>query len=148
MKVHAKGLLPYSFFFIAKITRIDRPSFMMIETQGDFCGLAEFRLTDRPAERCCSAELRWRVNINHPWIHLFVRHFRPIFVWNHRWAVNRLIRGLRGEINRKKGLSTIAYNQSPAFPHNIPFVRNYWSHRSKHLISLGDIGRPPTVDQR
>lgn len=120
VRCHTKGFLPHSFQFLATITdlRADR---IVIMTQGDFDGTGTIDLQQRGQSTNVSVE--WRVHVGHPYIQPFLRVLKPVFSWNHRWAMRQGYLGLERALRNRSRASALKPN-SPTFPHNLPGFRN------------------------
>lgn len=124
VRFHTKGLLPHTFQFTARITRVDPRGAVRIDTWGDFDGTCAVEL--RRSASGMAIGVVWQVNVRQPYIRPLVRLLRPAFAANHRWAMRRGREGLEAEIRRRRqGIavrSGVAW-QTPTFPHNLGLVR-------------------------
>ena len=125
MRLHAKGWLPFTFYFLAEITELVRHQSMTITLSGDFDGVGESSV--KPiGNGLCVTELRWKVNVNQPHIKPFVKLLKPIGRLNHDWAVRRVCMQLQKEVDRRRAGSTQFQNAKATFPHNLLFFRRKW----------------------
>ena len=136
IKVFTKGFLPYHLFLIAKIVDLVPHRFMAIAVQGDFEGLAHMSV-EPVDERICEAKFHWRTDIHHPWFRHFKRVLRPVFLWNHKWAMRRCRRLMQQEVYRRRNRSDRFSTARPTFPHNV--------RASQKLIRRR--GSPPSWDE-
>lgn len=128
VRVFAKGFLPHSFFFIGRIVDLVPHRYMKIAVSGDFEGVSEMWADPVDAARC-RVSLRWRVKVRHPYVSAVVPVLRPVFAWNHRWAVERARRLLQAEVDRRRGDGPDE-TARPTFPHNLPPVRRWLTRRA------------------
>jgi hypothetical protein len=63
------------------------PSRLVSRIEGDFVG--EGIWTISPAERGTRAALEWNVEVRKSLVRHLTPVLRPLFAWNHRWAIAR-----------------------------------------------------------
>ena len=119
IRLHTKGFLPHSFFFVARIVDLEPHRYMRIEASGDFEGVGELSL-EPGSGGCCRVRLHWRTRIMHPWLKPLVAWFHPVFVWNHKWAMRRTRRLIQDEVYRRRKRPVRLDQPQPVFPHNLP----------------------------
>ncbi len=120
MRCFTKGYLPHAFQFVARIANVS-DTVLVIETHGDFNGVGTIELwSEGPRTR---ASVEWSVNVSHPYIRPFLKLLKPVFVWNHRWAMRQGRKGLERMI-RVGGQNAEAFiPMRPTFPHNLAWFR-------------------------
>ncbi len=59
----------------------------MSHIDGDFVGEGIWTLT--PVPNGTRAVLEWRVEVRKPFVRHLTPLLRPLFAWNHRWAMQR-----------------------------------------------------------
>ena len=121
VKCFTKGFLPHSFQFVARIKALT-PDEMTIETHGDFDGVGTIELSARDNATLVSVE--WRVNVHQPYIRPLLRVFKPIFVWNHLWAMRQGRLGLGEYLQQRKLQHPTGPIQRPTFPHNLQIFQS------------------------
>ena len=127
IEVHAKGLLPHSFFFGGKVTALEPHHWMAFDVYGDFVGKG--LITVEPAgDGHLRTTFRWKIDVTHPWVRRVVRALHPVFVWNHVWAVRRLSRMMQAEVYRRRARVGEIAEPAPTFPHNLAPLRR-WQRR-------------------
>ena len=104
-----KGWLPYKLRWTATAMRRERPHTIAISAAGDFNGRGIWQLEQQGEE--CHIAFDWRLRADKPLLRLLSPVFKPIFEWNHRWAMERGLVRLQEEIARRLVSST---NFSPA----------------------------------
>jgi len=96
--LHTKGWLPYTLRWQAEVVAIDKPRSMSLRARGDLAGRGEWRL--RQDGDWTEAHYDWTVLVTQPWMVLFAPLLEPVFVANHRWAMQRGLEGLQRELSQ------------------------------------------------
>jgi len=117
-RFYTKGFLPHAFQFIARVEE-HSPNHLVIKTEGDFKGVGTIML--REFEGRALVSVHWSVTVVHPYLWPFLRILKPIFVWNHLWAMRRGRQGLIEFVKRNHAADRPF--QTPTFPHNLAFFR-------------------------
>ena len=94
-----QGKLPYRLRWDARIVQTRRPHGFTIEATGDFVGRGIWTFTERANDLKISFD--WRLRAEKPLLRYLSFLFKPLFRWNHRWAMARGEEGLRGELSLK-----------------------------------------------
>lgn len=96
-----RGKLPYRLRWDARIVETRRPHGFTIEATGDFVGRGIWSFN----ERAESLEITfdWRLRAEKSLLKSLSFLFKPLFSWNHRWAMARGEEGLRNELARRRG---------------------------------------------
>lgn len=117
---HTKGFLPYSLQFIATVD--SRESNRVVFTMdGDFDGQAT--ICAREQDGVTRVDVTWAFALCHPRLKYLAPLLRPLFIWNHRWAMRQGQRGLQTMLmDRRGGATTLTFGR-PTFPHNIAGLR-------------------------
>lgn len=90
---HFKGRLPYHLHTRSTTTRLEAPWRVEAEVTGDLAGRGTWSL--RPADGGKThVRFDWRVDAERPLLRALSPVMRPLFRWNHNWAVERAMRGL------------------------------------------------------
>jgi uncharacterized protein YndB with AHSA1/START domain len=89
---HFKGRLPYHLHTSSTITRYERPSIVGADVVGDLRGRGLWTLT--PRDGGTHVRFDWRVNAEKPIVRALTPVLRPLFRWNHAWAIARAQEGL------------------------------------------------------
>ena len=89
---HFKGRLPYHLHTEARIVEFDPPRLVRAEVQGDLRGRGIWTLT--PIEAGTHVRFDWHVYADRPLLRRLTPLLRPLFRWNHNWAIARAIEGL------------------------------------------------------
>jgi hypothetical protein len=89
---HFKGRLPYTLKTTSEIVALERPTRIEAKVDGDLAGLGIWTLT--PTDAGTHVRFDWRVNADRPLIRFLTPVLRPLFRWNHNWAIARAREGL------------------------------------------------------
>jgi Polyketide cyclase / dehydrase and lipid transport len=92
-----RGKLPYRLRWDAQIVQTRRPHGFTIEATGDFVGRGIWIITERPNDLKISFD--WRLQAEKPLLKYLSFLLKPLFRWNHGWAMARGEEGLRGELS-------------------------------------------------
>lgn len=120
MRCFTKGFLPHSFQFVARISDV-REDGLVIDTHGDFDGIGTIQLAR--ADRKTRVSVEWSVNVCQPYIRPFLKLLKPVFVWNHRWAMRQGHRGLERMLRARAEENRSFTPIEPTFPHNLTWFR-------------------------
>ena len=87
-----KGRLPYRLRTRSELVRLERPNAIERTFEGHLSGrsLWTFTRTDEGTH----VRFAWRVNADRPLLRYLTPILRPLFRWNHGWAVARAQEGL------------------------------------------------------
>jgi mannose-6-phosphate isomerase-like protein (cupin superfamily)/uncharacterized protein YndB with AHSA1/START domain len=89
---HFKGRLPYHLHTTSTITRLERPHVVQGDVEGDLRGRGTWTLT--PTRTGTHVRFDWRVFADRPVLRTLTPVLRPVFRWNHNWAIARAMEGL------------------------------------------------------
>ncbi len=98
--VHSKGWLPYRLNWQGTLESADLPHRWRVRATGDLTGRGEWRLTASGA--ITEAVYDWQVSADRPLFRILSPVLKPLFAWNHRWAMARGEAGLRRELVRRR----------------------------------------------
>lgn len=96
-----RGKLPYRLRWDACIVETRRPYGFTIEAAGDLVGRGVWTFTEQGNDLKLAFD--WHLRAEKELIKSFSFVFKPIFRWNHRWAMARGEEGLRREISLRRG---------------------------------------------
>ena len=94
-----RGKLPYKLRWTATSIRIVPPKLIEIEASGDFVGRGTWTLT--PGNDGTDIRFDWILRADKPLIKILSPLLKPVFKWNHRWAMERGYESLLREIKRR-----------------------------------------------
>jgi uncharacterized protein YndB with AHSA1/START domain len=89
---HFKGRLPYHLHTRSVITQSDPPRSVVADVDGDLRGRGRWTLT--PTPQGTHVRFDWQVHADRMLLRLLTPLLRPLFGWNHNWAIARAKEGL------------------------------------------------------
>jgi uncharacterized protein YndB with AHSA1/START domain/mannose-6-phosphate isomerase-like protein (cupin superfamily) len=89
---HFKGRLPYHLHTRSRIVELDAPRLVTAEVDGDLRGRGTWTLTPTPDGT--HVRFDWQVHADRRLLRLLTPVLRPLFRWNHNWAIARAMEGL------------------------------------------------------
>lgn len=98
---HFKGRLPYHLHTSSTITRYERPTAVGADVVGDLRGRGLWTFTAHNGGT--DVRFDWRVYAEKPIVRALTPVLRPLFRWNHAWAIARAQDGLEPFAKRRSG---------------------------------------------
>ena len=98
--VHSRGRLPYTLRWSFGVIEADWPNGATIEATGDLVGRGTWRLIQDGPE--VQATYTWLVRTDKPLLRFLSPLLKPLFAWNHRWAMAKGEAGLKRELARRR----------------------------------------------
>jgi hypothetical protein len=149
-KTHAlltRRKLPYRLRWNARIIDKRRPSSFSIEASGDFVGRGVWSLVEHSQH--LDIEFDWRLRAEKPLLRYLSFLLKPLFRWNHRWAMARGEEGLRRELVRRRSLPGSGSPFRSYFPDCSEIREPYNSKLSTNASQLASmiLSETPTVPQ-
>jgi uncharacterized protein YndB with AHSA1/START domain/mannose-6-phosphate isomerase-like protein (cupin superfamily) len=89
---HFKGRLPYHLHTQSTITRLEPPHLVQGDVEGDLRGRGTWTLTPIPGGT--HVRFDWQVFADRKLLRMLTPVLRPVFRWNHDWAIARAMEGL------------------------------------------------------
>jgi uncharacterized protein YndB with AHSA1/START domain/quercetin dioxygenase-like cupin family protein len=89
---HFKGRLPYHLHTQSTITRLEPPHVVQGDVEGDLRGRGTWTLT--PTAAGTHVRFDWQVFADRKLLRTLTPVLRPVFRWNHNWAIARAMEGL------------------------------------------------------
>jgi uncharacterized protein YndB with AHSA1/START domain len=89
---HFKGRLPYHLHTRSEIVELDPPHRITAEVDGDLRGRGTWTLTAAP--QGTHVRFDWQVHADRKLLRVLTPVLRPLFRWNHNWAIARAMEGL------------------------------------------------------
>jgi uncharacterized protein YndB with AHSA1/START domain/quercetin dioxygenase-like cupin family protein len=89
---HFKGRLPYHLHTRSTVTALDAPRSVTAEVEGDLRGTGTWTLT--PTATGTHVRFDWQVHADRRLLKVLTPALRPLFRWNHNWAIARAMDGL------------------------------------------------------
>ena len=122
VELFTKGWLPYSLRWKFKVTASNAPDGYTIEAFGDFAGKGIW--TFEQDGDFVNIVYDWRISAEKGMLKNLSFLMKPLFSWNHQWAMKKGEESLKLELLRRHSHSDSAQNMipqppQPTFPHNI-----------------------------
>jgi uncharacterized protein YndB with AHSA1/START domain len=89
---HFKGRLPYHLHTRSTVVEIDPPHTVTADVDGDLRGRGTWTLT--PIPQGTHVRFDWQVHADRALLRWLTPVLRPMFRWNHNWAIARAKEGL------------------------------------------------------
>ena len=109
---HFKGRLPYHLHTRSVIAELDPPHRVTADVDGDLRGRGTWTLTPRPAGGT-HVRFDWQVHADRKLLRALTPVLRPLFRWNHNWAIARAIEGLEPYAQRAGAAARSAQGLTP-----------------------------------
>jgi uncharacterized protein YndB with AHSA1/START domain/mannose-6-phosphate isomerase-like protein (cupin superfamily) len=103
---HFKGRLPYHLRTRSVVVALDPPHILTADVHGDLRGHGTWTLT--PSATGTHVRFDWQVYADRRLLRLLTPLLRPLFRWNHNWAIARAMEGLEGYAQRAARAATTA----------------------------------------
>jgi hypothetical protein len=94
--VHSRGWLPYHLHWTGTLVAADLPHRWTIRAEGDLTGIGHWHLTQDGDDT--DIRFDWSVAADRPILRALSPVLKPLFAWNHRWAMARGLEGLKREL--------------------------------------------------
>ncbi len=114
--LYTKGWLPYTLQWHFVVSENKKPYGFTIKAFGDFDGLGIW--TFEQDGEYCNIIFDWKLSANKPILKKLSWLLKPIFSFNHLWAMKKGEQSLLLEIRRRNGEVNIPAPPQPTFPHN------------------------------
>jgi uncharacterized protein YndB with AHSA1/START domain len=89
---HFKGRLPYHLHTRSRVVALDAPRTVTADVDGDLRGRGTWTLT--PTQSGTHVRFDWQVHADRRLLRALTPILRPVFRWNHNWAIARAMEGL------------------------------------------------------
>jgi quercetin dioxygenase-like cupin family protein/uncharacterized protein YndB with AHSA1/START domain len=99
---HFKGRLPYHLRTRSKVTVYEPPRLLGVDVVGDLSGRGLWTLT--PTDGGTHVRFDWQVLADRPLLRILTPVLRPLFRWNHSWAIARAREGLEPAARRRAAM--------------------------------------------
>lgn len=96
-----KGRLPYKLRWTATTSGLAPPERIEISASGDFVGEGCWML--EPEGETTNITFDWRIRADKPLLRLMSPVLKPLFRWNHHWAMSTGLPRLKAEAARRLG---------------------------------------------
>jgi hypothetical protein len=127
VELYTKGYLPYTLRWRFVTTEVIYPTGFSLEAEGDFKGKGEWIFTPGEAPGTCHITYDWSIEATKPLLRRLSWLLRPLFSFNHHWAMRKGLQSLKIEIERRKAEREGRQVSLPQPP------RPTWPHRGRVL---------------
>ena len=100
IKFLTRGWLPYRLRWMAEVVRTEHPQTIEIVASGDLVGRGIWQL--QPAGAGTRVTFDWQVRADKKLLSWLSPLFKPVFEWNHRWAMKTGFASLCSETRRRQ----------------------------------------------
>jgi len=128
-KLHTKGWLPYHLNWNLTVKETHFPDGSTITAEGDLNGQGSW--TFEQDGEWVNVRYDWNIVLAN-WFKTFAFLMKPVFVWNHKWAMKQDEASLQLELMRRRAASPEERARIPA-PPGPTFVRRPDTRRSSRL---------------
>jgi quercetin dioxygenase-like cupin family protein/uncharacterized protein YndB with AHSA1/START domain len=111
---HFRGPLPYTLRATTTTVRHEPPHRVETAVDGDLRGTGIWTLTPTPAGT--HVRFDWRVAADRPFLRVLTPVLRPLFRWNHGWAIKRAQAGLEPYARQRSAASAAGDRTGVAAP--------------------------------
>jgi hypothetical protein len=101
VSLHTKGYLPYTLRWSFEVMEIIKNKKIALRAFGDLSGNGVWTFNQK--EDTCIVNYDWDISFEKPYLSKLAWLLRPIFSFNHRWAMNKGLESIQLEIRRKRG---------------------------------------------
>lgn len=108
-----KGWLPYTLRWRFRVTERRLPEVLALSAEGDFVGTGRWTLRQDGPD--AEVTYDWRIRAEKPLLRRLSFLLRPVFAWNHRWAMARGYESLALELRRARGEVGVPAPPAPTF---------------------------------
>ena len=95
-----RGWLPYRLRWTAEVVQHRKPEIIEIKATGDFDGQGVWRLESEGEATRITFD--WQLRAEKPLLRWLSPLFKPLFKWNHAWAMARGYESLCREVSRRR----------------------------------------------
>lgn len=118
--LYTKGWLPYTLRWRFRVTRSNPPDGFALEAEGDFVGRGEWTFCQDGEHVDIAYD--WRIRADKPLLRRLSFVMKPIFAFNHRWAMARGEESLKLELARRRAATpearaAVPQPPGPTWPH-------------------------------
>jgi uncharacterized protein YndB with AHSA1/START domain len=116
VELYTKGWLPYTLRWQYRVLEVQKPHTIRIEAIGDFIGKGLWTLENTESGQC-KMTYDWQIEAKKPILKKLSWLMKPLFSFNHLWAMQQGEESLKLQILRQRGVSNVPAPPKPTFPH-------------------------------
>lgn len=123
--VFTKGLLPYTLRWSFRCVERRFPNRLVLRAKGDLDGEGMWKIRQSHCGEFCDVGFDWNIMACKPLLRHLSFLLKPIFAFNHHWAMRRGEESIQLELRRRRRASSgdqclrIGNAPGPSFPHNV-----------------------------
>lgn len=114
VSLYTKGWLPYTLRWEFEVTETNYPYGFTLVAKGDFTGRGIW--TFEQDGEWVNVTYDWKITADKPLLKNFSPIMKPIFGWNHRWAMDKGLESLELELARRRAPNEAVRAMIPAPP--------------------------------
>lgn len=114
VSLNTKGWLPYTLNWKFRVTEAMKPSGFSLEAWGDLAGTGVWSIKQNG--QFADITFDWKVVAEKPLIRMLSFLFKPVFTFNHKWAMDKGEESLRLELMRRNAKSDKELKRIPPPP--------------------------------
>lgn len=113
VELFTKGYLPYTLRWTFEVTEVLPNKRLSLRASGDLNGIGVWTFTS--AENQTNVVYDWDIRFEKPYLSRLTWLLRPIFKFNHEWAMRKGLESLKLELRRKNGESNVPLPPKPVW---------------------------------
>ncbi len=102
VELHTRGWLPYTLRWRFQVTESNAPHGFALKAEGDFVGTGRWSFKQEGEGSIVTYD--WRIRADKPILKYLSFLLKPVFSWNHRWAMAKGEQALQREVARVQAL--------------------------------------------
>jgi hypothetical protein len=118
--LQTKGWLPYTLHWQSVVVESRYPYGFTLTAEGDLAGAGVW--TFEQEGHLVNITYDWRIRAEKPLVRSLSFLLKPLFEWNHRWAMTQGEKSLALELRRRRSPSAAAWSQIPAPPGPVTYT--------------------------
>jgi hypothetical protein len=124
VKLYTKGFLPYTLKWAFRVTDNREPAGFSLEAVGDFKGVGVWTFTQKGND--VEVIYDWRIMAEKGMLKTLSFIMKPLFSWNHHWAMKKGLESLKLELQRIHANTAEERKQIPSPP------KATWPHKNRN----------------
>lgn len=126
-ELYTKGFFPYTIRWSFRSLEKEFPNRLVLEAFGDLEGKGIWTIKQKKDSAYCEVQYDWRIKAEKPLLKKFSFILKPLFEFNHEWAMYKGEKSIKLELLRQRAKTEeerkrISKPPGPSFPHN--FMNN------------------------
>lgn len=105
VSLYTKGYLPYTLRWSFEVMEIIKNKKIALRAFGDLNGNGVWTFGQKG--ETCKVDYDWNISFDKPYLSKLAWLLRPIFSFNHKWAMKKGLESLQLELRRKRGETNV-----------------------------------------